>query len=46
MSEPSFAWISATDSGVKRACAPSYTERNVTPSSSARTIVSRSENTW
>ncbi len=46
MSEPSFAWIPATDSGVKRSSVPSYTERNVTPSSSTCVIVSRSEKTW
>jgi hypothetical protein len=38
--------MSATLSGVKRASAPSYTERNVTPSSSSAVMVSRSENTW
>ena len=46
MSAPRRRWISATPSGVKRASAPSYTERNVTPSSSSAVIVSRSENTW
>jgi hypothetical protein len=33
-------------SGVKRASEPSYTERNVTPSSSSTRMVSRSEKTW
>src|SRR3990170_6056985 len=46
MSEPSRRWISATLSGVKRAAAPSYTERNVTPSSSSARIVSRNEKIW
>ena len=46
MSEPSFAWIAATVSGVNRSGEPSYTELNVTPSSSTAAIVSRSEKTW
>src|SRR5262245_43849346 len=46
ISDPSSAWHRATDSGVKRARAPSYTDLNVTPSSSTDAIVSRSEKTW
>src|SRR5436190_20870380 len=46
ISDPSCAWHRATDSGVKRAGEPSYTDRNVTASSSTATIVSRRENTW
>ena len=38
--------MAAASSGVKRARSPSYTERNVTPSSSTASSVSRSEKTW
>ena len=44
MSEPSCRWIAAASSGVKRLLR--RRRRKVTPSSSARTIVSRSEKTW
>ena len=46
MSEPRAAWIPAASSGVNRSALPSYTERNVTPSSSAASSVSRREKTW
>ena len=46
MSEPSAVWIAMARSGVSRSATPSYTERNVTPSSSTASSVSRSENTW
>ncbi len=43
MSAPSSPWTSTADSGVRRVDAPSYTEANVTPSSST---LGRSEWTW
>ena len=46
MSEPSLRWIAAATSGVSRTRSPSYTERKVTPPSSTRVIVCRSEKTW
>ena len=43
MSPPSASWMAIAVSGVSRCSLPSYTERNVTPSSST---FGESENTW
>ena len=46
MSEPRLRCTAIASSGVNRCLLPSYTDLNQTPSSSTRSAVCRSENTW